>query len=173
MEGAVLELGKAGTSGAGKGVVPVLSDGTVVATLRAANWKESATAVVGDRTWVFGKQGRELTARWEADPGSSVRLRARQTSWWSGSWVLELDGRPVEMSSSSWWRGTHRYTAGDRTVAESGTTGGWSPRPTLPADAEVPLATQVFLLWVELVITRRNNAVVAGATGAAVMGGSS
>jgi hypothetical protein len=173
MEGAVLELGKAGSSGAAKGVVPVLSGGDVVATLSAANWRESATAVVGDRTWVFGKQDRELTARWEADPGSSARLRARQTSWWSGSWELELDGAAVEMTGTSWWRGTHRYTVGGRTLAESGTTGGWSPRPTLTADGEVPLATQVFLLWLELVITRRNNAVIAGAAGAAVIGGSS
>jgi hypothetical protein len=173
MEGVVLELGKAGSAGAAKGVVPVLSGGAVVATLRAANWKESATAVVGDRTWVFGKQGRELTARWEADPESSARLRARQTSLWKGTWALELDGFEAEMTSSSYWRGTHRYTVGSRTLAESGTTGCWSPRPTLTADAEVPLATQVFLLWVELVITRRNTAVVVGATSAAVIGGSS
>ncbi|WP_369133517.1 hypothetical protein [Modestobacter sp. I12A-02662] len=173
MDGTVLELGKAGTAGVAKGVVPVLSGGAVVATLHASNWKESATAVVGDRTWVFGKQGRELTARWEADLESSARLSARQTSLWKGTWELELDGAVVEMTSLSYWHGTHRYTAGGRTVAESGTTGGWSPRPTLTADAGLPLATQVFLLWVELVITRRNTAVVVGATTAAVIGGSS
>jgi hypothetical protein len=37
----------------------------------------------------------------------------------------------------------------------------------------LPLHQQVFLLWLELVLSRRNTAVVAAATGAAVIGGSS
>jgi hypothetical protein len=169
----VLELGRSGSPGTGRGAVPVLSGGAVVATLRASNWKEAATAQVGDRTWVFGKRDRALVGRWEADPADAVRLRARQTSWWKGTWVLDLDGVAVEMRSTSWWRGTHRYTSGGRTVAESGTTSGWSPRPRLTAADELPLATQVFLLWTELVITRRNNAAAAGGTSAAVIGGTS
>jgi hypothetical protein len=173
MEETVLELGRSGSAGVGKGVVPVLYGDAVVATLRASNWKEAATAEVGDRAWVFGKDGGELVARWEADPAGTARLRARQTSAWKGTWRLEMDGAEVEMTSSSWWRGTHRYTSGGRTVAESGTTGGWSPRPTLDAAEGMPLATQVFLLWVELLISRRNTAVVVAATSAAVIGGSS
>ena len=43
-------------------------DGSVVATLRASDWKESATAVVGDREWVFSKRKGELTGRWAAEP---------------------------------------------------------------------------------------------------------
>jgi hypothetical protein len=37
----------------------------------------------------------------------------------------------------------------------------------------LPLHQQVFLLWLELVLSRRNTAVVAAAAGAAVIGGSS
>ena len=58
-------------------------------------------------------------------------------------------------------------------MAESGTTGGWSPRPTLTADDALPLDQQVFLLWLELVISRRNTAAVGAGAGAAVIGGSS
>jgi hypothetical protein len=71
------------------------------------------------------------------------------------------------------WKGTHLYLIGARQVAESGTTGGWSPRPTLTADDTLTLDQQVFLLWVELVISRRNTAAIAAGTGAAVAGGSS
>jgi hypothetical protein len=71
------------------------------------------------------------------------------------------------------WKGTHRYVSGDRQIAQSGSTGGWSPRPTLDADDAVPLHQQVFLLWLELVISRRNTAAVSAATSAAVIGGSS
>jgi hypothetical protein len=169
----VIELGKAGSAGTEKGVLPVLRDGSVVATLRASGWKEAATAVVGDREWVFAKNKRELSARWAADPEGAVRLRAWQTSIWTGTWAVELDGTPVEVQSASWWNGTRRYLAGGRQVAESGSTGGWSPRTTLTADPALPLDHQVFLLWVELVITRRNNAVMGAAVGAAVIGGSS
>ena len=169
----MLELGKAGTSGVGKGVVPVLSDGAVVATLRAENWREAATAVVGERVWEFGKQKGVLTGRWAVDPAGTARLSARQTSFWRSTWGLDLEGVPVEMASASMWKSTHRYTVAGRAVAESGTTGGWSPRPTLHADDSVPLHHQVFLLWVELVLSRRNTAVVAGAVGVAVIGGSS
>ena len=86
----MLELGKAGSAGAEKGVLPVLRDGAVVATLRASNWKEAATAVVGDREWVFAKHKRELTGRWAAEPEDAVRLRR------PADVVLEghLGGRP-------------------------------------------------------------------------------
>ena len=169
----MLELGKAGSAGTKKGVLPVLRNGAVVATLRPTGWKEAATALVGDREWVFAKNKSALSARWAADPEDAVRLRAWQTSFWSSTWAAELDGTPVEVQSTSWWKGTRRYLIHGRPVAESGTTGGWSPRTTLTADPGVPLDHQVFLLWVELVITRRNNAAVAAGAGAAVIGGSS
>jgi hypothetical protein len=169
----VLELGRAGSAGYPKGELPVLRDGAVVAVLRAANWKESATATVGDREWVFAKRKGVLTGRWAAEPDDVVRLRARQASFWKGTWTLDLEGRPVDVESASWWRGSYRYLVGGQRVAESGTTGGWSPRPTLKSDGTLPLHQQVFLLWLELVISRRNTAVVAGGAGAAVIGGSS
>jgi hypothetical protein len=165
---AVLELGRSGASGVAKGVLPVLRDGVVVAQLRASNWKEAATAVVGEREWVFAKRKRELTGRWSVDPEDSARLRARQTSMWTGAWQADLEGTPVSVSSLSIWKGTHRFSSGGATVAESGSTGGWSPRPTLRCDERVPLDHQVFLLWLELVIGRRN---AAASTGAVVAGG--
>jgi hypothetical protein len=169
----VLELGKAGSAGHPKGELPVLRDGKVVAVLRAANWKEAATAVVGDREWVFAKRRGELTGRWATEPEDAVRLRARQASFWKGTWTADLEGRPVEMQNASMWRGTHRYLSGGRRIGESGSTGGWSPRPTLDADGALPLHQQVFLLWLELVISRRSTAAVGVAAGAAVIGGSS
>jgi hypothetical protein len=169
----VLELGKAGSAGTEKGELPVLQDGALVAVLRAANWREEATAVVGDRQWAFAKRNGELTARWAAEPEDAVRLRARQASFWKGTWTVDLAGTQVAVRGAPVWKGTHRFLAGDRQIAESGSTGGWSPRPTLDADRSLPPERAVFLLWLELVISRRNTAVVAGATGAAVIGGSS
>ena len=173
MRDVLLELGKACTGGTEKGVRPVLRDGVVVATLRASIWKEAATAVVENREWVLAKDGRELVGRWPADPAGTARLRARQTSWWRGTWDVDLEGLVLQAARASLWRSALRYTDGDRRVALGGTTGGWSPRPTLTADA-LPLEQQVFLLWVELVISRRNGAATTAAvTGAAVAGGSS
>jgi hypothetical protein len=169
----VLELGRTGTAGAGRGAIPVFRDGSVVATLRASDWKESATAVVGDREWVFSKRKGELTGRWAAEPEGTARVSARQTSLWKGTWTADLEGTPVDVESASYWKGTHRFLSGDRRVAESGSTGGWSPRPTLSADDALPLDHQVFLLWLLLVISRRNTAAISAATGAAVVGGSS
>src|SRR3954468_21028565 len=120
----MLEIGKAGTTGTQKGELPVLRDGTVVARLRASNWKEQATALVGDRGWVFAREKRELTGRWAADPAGTARLRARQTSVWTGTWSVELDGRSLEVRTASMWKGTHRNLHGERQVAESGSTGG-------------------------------------------------
>ena len=93
----MLELGKVGTAGAPKRVLPVLRDGVLVATLQASNWKEQATAVVGDRRWEYGKRKGVLTARWESEPEDAVRLQARQTSWWKDSWEVQLPGRTVQV----------------------------------------------------------------------------
>jgi hypothetical protein len=156
----VLELGKAGTAGAEKGVVPVLSDGALVATLRASNWREKASAAIGGRTWSFGRQRGGLTGRWEADPEGTARLRARQTSWWRGTWDVDLEGLPVEVVPASWWNGTHRFTTGGRPLAESGRRG-WATRPTLTPAGDLALDHAVFLLWFELVLHRRNAAAAA------------
>jgi hypothetical protein len=169
----VLELGKAGSAGYPKGEMPVLRDGSPVALLRASNWKESATAVVGDREWIFLKRKGELTGRWAAEPEDVARLRARPASWWRGTWTVDLEGRPVEVQNVSMWKSTRRYLAGGTQIARSGSTGGWSPRPTLDADASLPLHQQVFLLWLELVISRRNSAAATGGASAAVIGGTS
>jgi hypothetical protein len=161
----VLELGRAGTAGAERGVLPVLRDGAPVGTLRASGWREQATATVEGDSLVFGRDGRVLTGGPEGGP---VRFRARIASRWTGVWALELDGVQVQMRTTSWWRGTRRYTAGGRTVAESGPTG-LLRRPRLCAEEPLPLAAQVFLLWVELVVLRRAGGAAAGA---AVAGGS-
>jgi hypothetical protein len=167
----MLEIGKSGSAGVQRGELPVLRDGVVVARLEASNWKEQATAAVGDREWLFTRMKGELTARWAADPADTARLRARSASWWKGTWQVDLDGTGLEMRSASAWKGTHRFVVGDRQVAESGSTGGWSPRPTLTADESLPLDHQVFLLWLELVMNRRNmNTAVAAGAGAAIAG---
>ena len=151
----MLELGRSGSHGVPKGTVPVLEDDAVVATLQAANWKEAATADVGAQSWVFGKAGRELTGRWAADPEDAVRLRARQTSYWNGTWTTELDGVAVTVTPASRWKGTHRYAVDGRQLAESGMTGSLSPRPTLTVAPDLALDHAIFLLWVELVLGRR------------------
>ena len=152
----MLELGKAGVLGVGSGVRPVLADGAVVATLQASNWKERATAVVGDREWSFGKRAAELRGRWSVDPEDSARLRARRTSLWKGTWVADLEGTRIEVEKLSHWTGTHRFVAGGQQVAHSGSTVGWAPRLTLTAAPGMPLDHQVFLLWLELVISGRS-----------------
>jgi hypothetical protein len=167
----MLEVGKAGTAGVGKGVLPVLADGAVVATLRSHSWKEAATAVVGKQEWVFARRGRELTGRWAAEPEDAARLRARQTSWWKGTWEADLEGTAVEVQTASLWKGTHRFVLDGKVVAESGTASGWSQRPTLTTSGELPLSGQVFLLWLEMVVRRRNSSAVAAGAGAAVVAG--
>jgi hypothetical protein len=150
-----LEVGRPGSTGVRR-EVPVLRDGALVATLRPSQWHESATATVGDREWLFTKRRRELTGRWAVDPEDSARMRARQTSIVGSKWSVDLGGSSLEVRKASVWKGTHRYVAGDTRVAESGSTGGWSPRTTLTVDDGLPLDAQVFLLWLELVLRRRS-----------------
>ncbi len=161
----MLVLGQAGTDKGVLPVLPVLRDGVVVATVRAANGKGAATAVVEDREWVLAKAGRELTGRQAADPEGTARLRARRTSWWRGTWVLDLEGTPVEAVSGSSWRGGLRFTCGGEQVAVDGSTEGWTPRPTLSAGGSLPLHHQVFLLWLELVARRHGDTGYGGGDG--------
>ncbi len=168
----MLELGRAGSAGT-KGEAPVLRDGAVVAVLRVSGWKEAATAVVGDREWAFAKSRGVLTARRSVDPEGTARCTARQASFWRGTWAVDLEGRQVGVEKLSMWKMTHRFLVDGRQVAESGTTGSWSPRPTLTADDSLTLDQQVFLLWFEVVLNRRNQAAIGAATTAAVIGGSS
>ncbi|RBY94794.1 hypothetical protein DQ244_05880 [Blastococcus sp. TBT05-19] len=168
----MLELGKAGSLGVEKRVLPVLRDGAVVATLRAPGWKEAATAVVGDREWVLAKRKRELVGRWAGEPDDSARLRAWQTSFWKGTWEADLEGLALRSEVVSRWKGGHRYLSGKRVLAETGSTGGWSPRPTLTADESLALDHQVFLLWLGLVMSRRDQSAATAAIAAGAAGSS-
>jgi hypothetical protein len=157
----VWELGKSGSHGTERGTLPVLAGGVVVATLRAANWKEAATAQVGERSWVFRRAGsRELVGRWAVDPEDAVRLRAQQVSAWKDTWAVDLDGTAVQVATASRWKGTHRFLVAGRVVAESGTSG-WAQRPTLSTQPGLALGHAVFLLWFGLVLGRRAAAVAA------------
>ncbi|MGY1847403.1 MULTISPECIES: hypothetical protein [unclassified Blastococcus] len=157
----MLELGRAGTQGAPKGVLPVLRDGRVVATLRPATWTEAATVAVDGDTWEYARRKRELTGHRSGDPEGTARLRARQTSSWRGTWAIDLEGATVEVRPASRWKGTHRFLLHGRQVAESGTTPGWTPRPAITLDGALPLDQQLFLLWWEHVIRRRVTAAAA------------
>jgi hypothetical protein len=152
----VLELGKRGSHGTAKGVVPVLDGDAVVATLHASNWKEAARADVAGREWVFRRNGgRELVARWAADPDDAVRLRAHQESFWKGSWTFDLEGVAVQAETVSRWTGGHRFFSGGQQLGRSGTSGGWFRLPTLETSPQLALDHAVFLLWWESVLTNR------------------
>src|SRR5918912_571017 len=127
----MLALGKPGSAGTERGTFPVLDDGAVVGTLRAGSWREGATAVLGEQRWTFTRRGRELVGRRAGEPEDAARLLARQTSFWKGTWAVDVEGTRVEMRPASLWKGTHRFLVDGRVVAESGTTPGWVPRPTL------------------------------------------
>jgi hypothetical protein len=168
----VLELGKPGTAGVERPAMPVLRDGTLVGALQAGPWRERATARAGDREWVYTRTGRGLTARRAIEPEGAVRLSARPASVWKGTWTAELDGIAVEIRPASWWKGTRRYTVDGRVIGESGNASRWVPRPTLDLDDTLDLDAQVFLLWVELVLRRRDSA-AAGAAAATAGGAAS
>lgn len=165
----VLGIGKRGSAGVEEGVFPVLRDGAVVATVRTSNWKEAATAEVGGRSWVFAKRKGVLIGRWASEPDDAVRVEARPTSWWKGTWSIDLEGTTLEAEKTSTWAGAHRFLSDGRQVARSGTTGRWTTLPTLAADDSMLLDHRVFLLWVELVVGRQDAATTA-ATGTAVAG---
>jgi hypothetical protein len=165
----MLELARAGTAGTERGTLPVLDGGVPVATLRTAKVREAATAVVGGEEWLFARSGRGLVGRRAGDPEDAERYRAIRTSSWKGSWRIDLEGTRLEMRPASAWRGAHRYSGDGRTVVESGFTGRWLRLPTLAVREPLPLPAQVFLLWVELVLTRRS--ATGASAGAAVAGG--
>ena len=163
----MLELGKPGTHGVGREAMPVVRDDALVGSLRAAPYRENATARAGDREWVFTRRGRELVGRWAVDPDEANRFSARPVSLWKGTWTADLDGTAVEIRPGSWWKGDRRYVVDGREIGASGNTSRWVPRPTLDLDDTLGLDAQVFLLLVELVLRRRIAAAAGGAAAAA------
>lgn len=170
----MLELGKPGTAGVDGKAMPVLRDGVVVGSLDPGSWRERATARAGEREWVYTRAGRELTGRPAVEPEGVVpRFTAQPVSAWKGTWEATLDGIRVDIRPAAWWKGNRRYAVGGRDIGESGNASRWVPRPTLDLDDTLDLDAQVFLLWVELIIRRRNASAAAVAGGTAAAGAAS
>jgi hypothetical protein len=162
-------LVRAGHRGAGPGVQPVVvggegdkdaTGGQQVATLQPRFWRERALAVVDGTEWVYGRETGDLGGRLRVDPEHTARLRAVRTSFWTGRHEVDLEGTVLHVKAGP---RAHVWEAGDEVVGRSGRIGFWSPVLTLELRADVPLPHAVFLLWLEHVFTRRNQAAAASA----------
>lgn len=135
--------------------------GVVVGTVQPRFWRERARAVVDGVEWVYGKETGDLGARWSADPEHTTRMRAVRTSFWTSRHDVDLEGVLVQVQG-----GTRNrvWTSGGATIGTSGRIGFWSPVPTLDLRDDVPLHHAVFLVWLDLTFTRRNDQAAAAAT---------
>jgi hypothetical protein len=99
----------------------------------------------------LGKSGAHGTERGTVPvlSGDAVVATLRASNW--------KEAAAAQVGDRSW---VFRR-AGGRPLAESGTTGGCNPRPTLTPSAELSLDHAVFLLWFELLLGRRSAAAAA------------
>ena len=134
--------------------------GVVVATLEQGFWRERARALVGGQEWVFGKETGDLGARLSADPEHTTRMRAVRTSFWTSRHEVDLEGVLVQVQGGARNR---VWTVDGQQIGTSGRIGFWSPTPTLTLREDVPLHHAVFLVWLDVTFTRRNNQAAAAA----------
>lgn len=134
------------------------TDGLLLATLQPRWWRERALAVVDGDEWVYSKETGDLGGRLQVDPEDTARLRAVRTSFWSGRHEVDLEGTVLGVKAGP---RTRVWLLGDEVVGRSGRVGFWSPVPTLELRDDVPLRHVVFLLWLEHVFNRRNQAAAA------------
>lgn len=148
----MLEFGSPEAGDHEPGVVPVLGDGAVVATIRAkGEWRPATTAVIDGQEWVYTAKWRQARGHLTKDPHDVVRYRANLTTVLRDNWRIDLEGTPME-ARSSWLGSDHRYLVGGKVVATSTTV---AHRIQLHGGAGLTRPQLVFLLWLDAYARRR------------------
>lgn len=134
------------------GVVPILLDGTTVATVDPEFWREGAELVIADQTWEFGREGGDRVARLAG--ATQVTLRASRKSFFSSAWIVEGEGVRYEIGPQ-FMSSTHQVLRDGTPIGTAPNAGFLSSRACLDVDDSVPPMHQLFLLWISHIIRRR------------------
>ena len=125
----------------------MLADGRAAATFSQEWFRDRATVVLGDETWLFRKDG--FGGDWAASLDDVDRMHARSTSMWRMRWEVSAPSGTYEVHrASSFPSSTFELRAGGTVVGDIRSTGFWTYKPELRAPDAMPAAEAAFVLWV-------------------------
>lgn len=130
--------------------------------------ESGAIVIMGDQRLTIRREG-AMSGGWlleEDTPGvgPQVVASAEKPSAWRNGIVLRVAGWPeLRLDRASAWKATFELTEADRRLGAIRRTGLWRRRVQAEIPDDVPPPLQLFVLWMAVLLYRRDDSAAAGA----------
>lgn len=131
-----------------------------VADLDVSGWREKAEFDVAGGRFRLYREGMASGA-YVLEQQGSVLARAVKPSAFQARFELQVGRRSFTLRRPRWWRSDFALFEGETQVGSVRRAGAFTRRTLVDLPAELPLAVQVFVFWLALVIWTREAAAAA------------
>jgi hypothetical protein len=128
-----------------------------VADLDVSGWKEAAEFDVAGGRYRLYRQ-RMASGAFVMDQGGNVVARAVKPSALQARFELQVGRRSFTLRRPRWWRSDFALLEGETQVGRVRRAGAFTRRTLVELPDDLPLAAQVFVFWLALVIWTREAA---------------
>ena len=135
------------------------SDGRTVATLDVSCWKEAGTVSIDGTDYSLVRE-HLLDGAFVLQGGGEELARAVKPSAFRSRFDLEIGGRQLTLAKPSAFCRAYQVVDGEEVVGTVRPAGWFTRRVLVDLPQDWPLAVQVFVFWLALVIWNRENAAV-------------
>jgi hypothetical protein len=134
----------------------VEEDGSIVAEIEGAMWREQAAATVGKQTFAFYREG-IFTANYVMQRGGQIAANAQKPGVLNARLDVTWGDRSVTVRKNSIWTQTFAVTSDGSQIGIIRPAGVFKRRGIFDGASEIPLEIRVFVLWIVLMMWKRQN----------------
>jgi hypothetical protein len=131
-----------------------------VAAIDMSCWRERGELTVEGRRFRVSREGL-LSGAFRLESGDEVVARATKPSILRRSFVVRHGSKTYTLRPRSAWRRSFVLLDGDREVGTIAPTSAWTRRASADLPADVPAPVQMFLIWLAVLLWKRESESVA------------
>ena len=124
-----------------------------IARFDLSTWRERGVITIdGIEHRVFRES---LLGDFVIERGNSPLARATKQSAFTNTMTFRHDGREYTLRKQSWWKRSFVVLDGEKQIGSLAPTSLWTRRATVDLPAQWPLHLQAFVIWLTLVLWKR------------------
>jgi hypothetical protein len=142
----------------------IAEDGVSVAALNLAVFREAAALRIDGDEYRLYREG-WASGDFVLERNGAIVVRAAKPSAFRNLFEIDYNGQRFRLQRESAWRREFGLYRGEGRIGVLAPEGMWSRVAQGELPAELPLAVRAFIIWLMLLIWRRNDSAAASAAG--------